>query len=572
MRAPSLLIVFVLAKLAILGGHSIPVSVWTPLAYFWQDVLIAVLFAALDWRLPSRVTVSLYWTLSIFAAFNIPIGRAVSTPLTLAMLRAARGPLSDSFLVYVTWQNAVLVAVTLAAAALFPRVLRRVPARAFVTAALPIVAIGPIASARVETLGLHRNAVVAIIGSALPEISATASMQDWRTSQIPPSPSDDLSTLRGIAKGRNMVMVSLESTAAQYLSFYGSEAELTPNLSALARNAVVFENAYAVYPESIKGLFSVLCSTYPAFDSQAEAYVNVPCPALPSQFAASRYHTGLFHSGRFDYLGMKAVIEDRGYQTLEDAGDIGGNHNSSFGVDEPSTVARILSWIDGLPRSERFFLTYLPIAGHHPYATPERGPFPDREEIGRYRNSLLYGDASLGALIAGLHARGLDNNTLWIIYGDHGEAFGQHEGNYGHTFFLYDENVRVPFVVAAPGLIRGQRLVRRVVSLVDTAPTILDLSDIAAPVVYQGHSMLDPSPRMALFFADYSLGMLGVRDGPWKVIYEIGSGRARMFNLERDPHETTDVSRSNPERSALYTRIAQSWSGAQKSYLAQWTR
>jgi phosphoglycerol transferase MdoB-like AlkP superfamily enzyme len=572
MRALSLLIVFVLAKLAILGGHSIPVSVWTPLAYFWQDALIALLFAALEWRLPARVTWSLYWTLSIFAAFNIPIVRAVSTPLTLAMLRAARGPLSDSFLVYITWQNAALVALTLAAAALFPRVLRRVPTRAFVTATLPIVVLGPIASARVETLGLHRNAVVAIIRSALPEISASASTEDWRTSHISASPSDDLSMLRGIAKGRNVVMVSLESTAAQYLSFYGGEGELTPHLTALARNAVVFENAYAVYPESIKGLFSVLCSTYPAFDSPPESYVNVPCPALPAQFAASGYHTSLFHSGRFNYLGMKAVIENRGYRTLEDAGDIGGNHNSSFGVDEPSTVARMLAWIDGLPRSERFFLTYLPIAGHHPYETPERGPFPDREEIGRYRNSLLYGDASLGTLIAGLRARGLDDNTLWIIYGDHGEAFGQHEGNYGHTFFLYDENVRVPFVIAAPGLTRGRRRVKRVVSLADTAPTILDLSGVAVPAVYQGHSMLDPSPRMALFFADYSLGMLGVRDGPWKVIYEIGSGRARMFNLESDPHEEADVSRSNPERSAWYTRIAQSWSGAQKSYLAQWTR
>ena len=89
----------------------------------------------------------------------------------------------------------------------------------------------------------------------------------------------------------------------------------------------------------------------------------------------------MFHSGRFRYLGMEAIINGRGYQTLEDAGDIGGNHNSSFGVDEPATVARMLAWIDGLPRGQRFFLTYLPIAGHHPYATPEHGPFAGTAEI-----------------------------------------------------------------------------------------------------------------------------------------------------------------------------------------------
>ena len=166
--------------------------------------------------------------------------------------------------------------------------------------------------------------------------------------------------------------------------------------------------------------------------------------AWPRFWRDAGYRTAMFHSGRFGYLGMESIIRHRGYQTLEDAGDIGGNHNSSFGVDEPATVARMLAWIDGLPRGQRFFLTYLPIAGHHPYATPERGPFAGTAEIDQYRNALHYGDASLGALIEGLRARGLEQNTVWVIYGDHGEAFHQHEGNYGHTFFLYDENVHVP--------------------------------------------------------------------------------------------------------------------------------
>lgn len=194
------------------------------------------------------------------------------------------------------------------------------------------------------------------------------------------------------------------------------------------------------------------------------------------------------------------VVQDRGYQILEDAGDIGGNLRSSFGVDEPATVARILAWIDALPRGQHFFLTYLPIAGHHPYDAPGGlGPFVGKDEIMQYRNSVHYGDVSLGTLIDGLRARGLYENTVWIIYGDHGEAFGQHDGNYGHTFFLYDENIHVPFVIAAPGLIRSQQRARKVVSLADTAPTILDLLGIAAPPNYQGRTMLNGPQRMALF-------------------------------------------------------------------------
>ena len=74
------------------------------------------------------------------------------------------------------------------------------------------------------------------------------------------------------------------------------------------------------------------------------------------------------------YLGMEGIVKGRGFETLEDAGAIGGRVNSSFGVDEPAAVERILGWIDSLPKGQPFFITYLPVAGHHPYATPEPGP------------------------------------------------------------------------------------------------------------------------------------------------------------------------------------------------------
>jgi arylsulfatase A-like enzyme len=175
----------------------------------------------------------------------------------------------------------------------------------------------------------------------------------------------------------------------------------------------------------------------------------------------------------------------------------------------------------------------------------------------------------LGTLIQGLRARGLEQNTVWVIYGDHGEAFHQHEGNYGHTFFLYDENIHVPFLIAMPGLMLGQQRVHKVVSLVDTAPTILDLMGIQPANNYQGHSMLDAAPRMALFFADYSLGLLGLRDGRWKFIYEIGSGRARLFDLEQDPRELSDLSDREAARVLWYGQMVRGWCNAQKSYIAR---
>ena len=431
------------------------------------------------------------------------------------------------------------------------------------------ILLGPAASARADTRGMGRNIVLALMGTRLPAVEAATTVGDWRKSRYEIAQTEDLSRFSGSAKDFNVVLISLESTAAQYLSLYGSKYEAMPNLSALARQGLVFENAYAVYPESIKGLFSILCAEYPVFDSRPEEYGSSGCQSLAAIFSDAGHRTAMFHSGRFGYLGMESVVRHRGYQTLEDAGDIGGNHNSSFGVDEPATVARILAWVDTVPRGQRFFLNYLPIAGHHPYATPAPGPFAATAEIDQYRNALHYGDVSLGALIEGIRARGLEKKTIWIIYGDHGEAFHQHEGNYGHTFFLYEENVHVPLVIAAPGVMEGQERVHKVVSLVDVAPTILDLTGIPRPKSYQGRTMLGSTPQMALFFTDYSLGLLGLRDERWKFIYEIGSGRTELFDMDRDPGEMVNLAAEREPRASWYGTVVRSWPEAQKSYLAQ---
>jgi arylsulfatase A-like enzyme len=572
----SLLAVLVIAKLAMLNGRLMPLSVWSPIAYFWQDALVALAFGvagsfSAGKRRLRFVETAAYWFIVLYAAANIPVGRALSTPLTWPMVRAAGGALADSILLYLTGWNALLVGLTIAAAAVLPRTLTRLRGHASqvaIACSLPVVALGPFAGSRVDASGLDRNVVVALVRSALPQIRSRSADGDWRVSRFAGEHSDDdLSPLMGLAAGRNVVVVVLESTAAQYLAPYGGEADVMPSLTALSRHALVFDNAYAVYPESIKGLFSILCSTSPAFDVDAEAYGSVACSPLPGVLRRAGYRTAMFHSGRFAYLGMEAIVSNRGFDVLEDAGRIGGNHESSFGVDEPSTVARMLSWIDGLSRGERFFLMYLPIAGHHPYDSPGGGIVPNADEFGRYRNALRYGDDALGTLVDGLRARGLGENTLWIVFGDHGEAFGQHGGNYGHTFFLYDENVRVPFVVSAPGLTEGHTRVRRVVSLLDTAPTILNLLGLDTPAGYQGVSMLGGVPRMALFFTDYSRPLVGLRDGPWKFVYELDAARGRLFDLGTDPHETIDLSLDHRDRSTRYAEVVKGWSAAQKNLI-----
>src|SRR5207249_11326971 len=92
-----------------------------------------------------------------------------------------------------------------------------------------------------------------------------------------------------------------------------------------------------------------------------------------------------------------------------------------------------------------------------------------------------------------------------------------------------------------------------VASLIDVAPTILDLLGIPSPTQkYQGRSLLQDRSRMALFATDYSLGFLGLRDGRWKFIYELESGQSLLFDLSADPVETHDLSAMEPERARVY--------------------
>jgi phosphoglycerol transferase MdoB-like AlkP superfamily enzyme len=605
LRGVCLLGVLLTARAAVLIGRPGPRSLWSLVAYVWQDVLVALLFVALDARLKRpRVGWSLYAALVIYIAVNVPVTRVLSSPLTWTMIRAARGPLADAILHYVTFTNVIGLALPLVAAVWLPRLLMRAAMRmdpSVAGAAVLLVALGPFATARLETGGLHRNAIGALVETSVTRVAAKDAFDDWRTTPateehgktgateehdktgateehgitrkgVPDSESRtsdpgsrlDLRPLRGSMRGRNVVLVALESTGARHLGLYGSVPDPAPNLTALASQSIVFERAYSVYPESIKGLFATLCSRYPAFDTAPEIYADVPCASLAAAVKSAGYRTALFHSGRFLYLGMASVIDRRGFDAMEDAGAIGGRVDSSFGVDDASTVSRVLQWIDTVDPRTPFFVTYLPTSGHNPYMTTTPGPFRTDQDFWRYMNALHESDAAFGALVEGLRQRRLLDNTLFVVFGDHGEAFGEHPGNFAHTLFIHEENVRIPLVIAAPGAIEKSLRVPRVASVIDIAPTILDLLGLPSQPLHQGASLLPPESRMALFYTDYSIGWLGLADGCWKYLYEIDSRRSRLFDVCADPGEMSDRALEHSERIAAYRDRVIAWAGAQR--------
>ncbi|MEZ4225837.1 MAG: sulfatase [Polyangiaceae bacterium] len=597
-RGVALLTAFGCAKLALLtlriidGGGSSLRSAWAVPAFIYQDVMVVIVIMALDaslqWALRNHQRAARFVARGLdviviaavaYAAFNVTVARVFSTPLTHSMLGAAGGALADSILRYVTLGNVlaiVLVALSSLGAA---RRVRRLPSRrvgvVLATLLAALVATGPGAAARVDTLGMHRNAIAALVTTTWAHSHSTPTTPTRLTKLEPLGPALDLSHLAGAARGRSVIWVILESTAARYLGSYGANPDATPRLTALAERGLVFDHAYCAQPESIKGLFSMLCGMPPGPQTDAAEYTHakLPCTSIAAVLKERGYRTALFHSGRFRYLGMQGVVDDRGFEELQDAGKIGGEFASSFGTADATTVDRALEFLDRAA-GKPFFLVYSPISGHHPYRSPGRGPrpFPAKSEQDHYRNDLYAGDDALGALIDGVRQRKLDHKVLWAIVGDHGQAFGEHEGNFAHTLFLYEENVHVPMMFVAPGALTARVHAPQITSLIDLAPATLALLGLDAPKEMWGRSPLEPEPGVAHFFTDHGPLKLGLRQGKYKFLYETEHDRSRLFDLDADPAERNDLSASLPELAGRYRRHLLDWSQAAQSNIVAFRR
>ena len=142
--------------------------------------------------------------------------------------------------------------------------------------------------------------------------------------------------------------------------------------------------------------------------------------------------------------------------------------------------------------------------------------------------------------------------TLIIAAGDHGEAFGEH-GEIGHSIFVYHTTLRIPLLMAGPGVRRGA--FTEPVSLVDVAPTALarlglpafdtDGVDVFSANLNAGRTLYAESFAPLLDFGWSALRSIR-RDG-WKYI---AAPRPELFNVAQDPGEATDRAREEPARAA----------------------
>jgi arylsulfatase A-like enzyme len=163
-------------------------------------------------------------------------------------------------------------------------------------------------------------------------------------------------------------------------------------------------------------------------------------------------------------------------------------------------------------------------------------------EYARYLQTYSYTDACVGLLMKLLQEQGLSEKTIVFVFGDHGMPMGEHLDNFSVSNYLYEENVRVPLLILAPGRIEHPTVVSDIGSQIDLLPTVMDMLQLTGDNHSLGTSLLRHVPnRTVVFNNPFAMQYVGMRQGEWKYVYTARSRTGSLFNLKNDPNELTNV-------------------------------
>ena len=368
----------------------------------------------------------------------------------------------------------------------------------------------------------------------------------------------------------NVLMVVMESVGARRLELYGAPLRDTPDLTALARHALVFNRAYAAEAETSAALGALFASVYPDHDwpSLTQLAPDLSIPGLPAVLSGRGYRAAFIHSGQLVFDRQGEFLHNHGFEQVFDRA-----RDADVPADA-ALVAQALEWIKADP-SRPFFLTVWTQDTHHPYLTAGYHDHGVRDAyLNRYLDAISATDRIIGQLAAALHAMGLEDRTLLVITGDHGEAFGEH-GQLIHGGTVYNEEVQVPLLIVNPKIFPREVEVNRVVRQIDIAPTLLALLGFTAPAAWQGADVFaSGAPARAYLFAGTGNFSFGLVEGDYKYIYDFQRDRSQLYTLANDPGETRNLASNNAHADLMkraHLRL-EAWISFQNRYLARFEK
>jgi choline-sulfatase len=359
----------------------------------------------------------------------------------------------------------------------------------------------------------------------------------------------------GLRRGArpNVLLISIDTLRADHLGSYGYAAAQTPSLDALASRGLRFAQATTVAPLTLPAHASLMTGTFPGYHGVRDNggfYLADDQVTLAESLRARGYRTGGFVAA-FVLDGRWGI--GQGFDRYFDDFDL-SKYKVDAGLDAVQrpgheVVDKAIEWLDQDARRPFFAWVHL-YEPHAPYDPPDvmRVRFPPTMS-GAYDAEIATADLQVGRLLAHLAADRRLDDTLVVVLGDHGESLGE-----------YDATVRIPLIVAGPGV--AARVISDQVRIVDVMPTILERLHVEIPPSVQGKSLLplargerlDLVALSETWYPRHHYGwseLTAIRDGRYQFI---AAPRRELYDTQTDPGETHNLAESNPARADALDR------------------
>ena len=339
-----------------------------------------------------------------------------------------------------------------------------------------------------------------------------------------------------VAAPRNIVLISVESLSASYLTRYGNTEGLTPRLDALIGKSMVFDSLYAVGNRTVRGLEALsICQPPTAGESIVKRPNNSrPNLSIGEYLRQKGYIVQYVYGGDSYFDNMGDYFSHNGYEIIDKKNFSPSEITFSniWGVCDEDSYNKALSVIDKNAASGRPFFTHImTVSNHRPFTYPEgkismpQGKFKTREA------GIKYTDYAIGRFLDKAASKPWFSGTVFIIIADHCASSA------GKTSVpVY--NYHIPCLVYSPGFISPQ-VVGKVCSQIDVMPSVLRMMGFTHLPPFTGQDIFHPAYRQRAFMATYQdLGYL--EDGVLTVLSPVR--RVAQFAVNYNPDGTTTES------------------------------
>ncbi len=297
----------------------------------------------------------------------------------------------------------------------------------------------------------------------------------------------------GLGKGKNLIVIQVESLQNFVINHFHKGQEVTPNLNRLIKEkgSLYFNNYYQQLGRgnTSDAEFVSHNSLYPSMEEPTYVqYEQNTFYGLPWILRDNGYTAWALHGYEKDFWNRKRAYVNQGFQRFISQEDYELVETIGFGLTDGEFFKQSMAYLKELDSIDEnpFYAFMITLTSHNPFEMPERHQYLNiRDEykdtlLGNYLQSIHYTDKAIGQFIEDLKREGLYEESVLVIYGDHFAINSLNENDQklmtqylGYPYDL-DEMLKVPLIIHIPGL-EANETITRVGSMLDFLPTILNI-------------------------------------------------------------------------------------------------